>query len=152
MEDFCITNAINKELISEIIDQFENVINQFWYNIRKSNIFLFLFLFLGFIIFLAIGLILGKVFTYYIIIIVLAAYFIIGIILVLYVKSYCTHQLVLAHISLSIAVKYVNDNYAKSKHLFVRPGGLARWIEFIPQKQQHQRSETLIKLDIIRGT
>ena len=146
-ETFLEENQLKKEDVESTLISASEIIKPFWRNVRKWDIIEILLIILGFFVLASLSIFLGIFVTYYLIFATSGFYFIGSIILIMIIKRRSNQELTLAHIALSLFLKSEKSKYFE-KGIKIRPGGIAKWIEFIKLSEANQVKESQIKIQI----
>lgn len=153
-ETFISKSELSTKEYENIISRANEIVFPFWRKVKRINITLILSLLLGFLFSLAAGILLAIYVIFYLSILIFALYFIGGLILILNLRSKIHLELSMAHIALSIYAFSKNEGELFRKGIRMRPGGLAKWIEFIKYEKQKNipsKKEGKVKVNKDRG-
>lgn len=98
--------------------------------VAKSDCFFLIGLAIGLALTLSIGLILGALYSYIITFVLVSVFVLVILILLFWMKKRNAKLLVYAHLALSVFVRCENNRLYLKHKVLVRPGYLAKWIEF----------------------
>ena len=123
-------HQVTKEEFNKTIKGAEEVLAPFKGVATRSEIYFMLFVFIGLILSLTIGITLGRLISYIITIVISLVFLAAVITIFIYLRKRNKKLLVYAHLVLALYVRCENNRYYLRKKILVRPGYMAKWIEF----------------------
>ena len=119
------------EYSKNIATSASDVVKPFLCEIAKSDLFIILFLTIGFCVSLGVGFLLGVYFSYYFFFCSEGLYIIIGFLSIWIIKRRNVKFNFYAHLSLSLFLRSENLSQNILRSIILRPGPFGKWIEFI---------------------
>lgn len=132
-------NGIIEEEFEKTVERAEEVLRPLRGAVARSNLYLLLLVAIGLVFVTVMGTVLGKYVSYYGSLGVIAAYVATLGIFVLCQKKKNAGLLIYAHLALALFLRSENNRLYLSHKVLLRPGHLAKWIEFhmFPSSRQN---------------
>ena len=118
-----------------------NLTKPFKSQVKKFELWLFIGLFIGLLVFLGTGFSVGRFTSLYFLFVFAFLYFAGGVIALIIIKKVCTKYLLFSHILLALFLRNENISYYVKHKVLIRPGCLSKWIEFVSNGSPASRSK-----------